>query len=381
MKTPFLKITLGGILLITQSSISAATLNEDDSCLSKSSQRFNNIKDIPCLMRKKNWSLASNFMNHWFSGTGESYNLNFKEITDLSIEAVDAANELNRKANNQNIMSNDMWVNLIALLKNTPNSNGDETLSEGGAFSFTATGHKNWVNEITIGDDSSIAFKATFGHALLRFIANGKVVITDNGSQEINVTEVGVYLADSYDFKGEQFLGFWDYRAPYVNIIPRLTSKAIHNRTFRAYNTSLGLPHNQGDFRVFSNVYSVQTDESYLIEAPVASAPVAETAPTPIPETVDPNTFLPPVCEIGTSPQVVTYTGLETGVEGGTALWWWTDHGTSATISDGVGSIDITSTSNYIWFYPSKTTSYTMTLQGENGTTSTCTTEITVIQP
>jgi len=77
----------------------------------------------------------------------------------------------------------------------------------------------------------------------------------------------------------------------------------------------------------------------------------------------------PPVCEMGADPQIIRHGQ-------GTALWWWSENATSATVNNGIGSVAVPS--NYKWFNPTRTTTYTMTTQGADGTSSTCSTTITV---
>ncbi len=86
----------------------------------------------------------------------------------------------------------------------------------------------------------------------------------------------------------------------------------------------------------------------------------------PVPE---PPTDVAPICEAGADPQ-----SIRPGK--GTALWWWSDAVASASIDNGIGSVTVPS--DYKWIHPSETTTYTMTVTGEDGTTTTCETTITV---
>ncbi len=74
------------------------------------------------------------------------------------------------------------------------------------------------------------------------------------------------------------------------------------------------------------------------------------------------------ICEVGLDPQTI-----KRGE--GTALWWWSDAVVSGSINNGIGSLD--SVSSYKWIYPTATTTYTMTANGEDGNTTTC--EATII--
>ena len=79
---------------------------------------------------------------------------------------------------------------------------------------------------------------------------------------------------------------------------------------------------------------------------------------------------VPPVCEAGVDPQTIR-------AGEGTALWWWSQHVSSATINNEKWSVTVPS--DYTWFYPTDTATYTMTAVGDDdGATATCNTTITV---
>ncbi len=90
-------------------------------------------------------------------------------------------------------------------------------------------------------------------------------------------------------------------------------------------------------------------------------------------DNIEPNNNAePPVCSTGFDPK-----SIKPGE--GTALWWWSDNARSAKIDNGIGSLTLPS--QYKWIHPTKTATYTMTLKGENGTTTTCQAKITVESP
>ncbi len=80
-------------------------------------------------------------------------------------------------------------------------------------------------------------------------------------------------------------------------------------------------------------------------------------------EVQDPPLVSAAVCEAGVDPQVIRRGE-------GTALWWWSDGVTTASIDQGIGSANIPS--DYKWLFPTETTTYTMTAQDSNGTATTC---------
>ncbi len=75
------------------------------------------------------------------------------------------------------------------------------------------------------------------------------------------------------------------------------------------------------------------------------------------------------ICEVGFSPQTI-----KKGE--GSALWWWTQGGSSATINQDIGNIELPS--NYQWFFPTETKTYTLSVKGKHGFTRQCRAKITV---
>ena len=76
-----------------------------------------------------------------------------------------------------------------------------------------------------------------------------------------------------------------------------------------------------------------------------------------------------PVCEMGADPQLIR-------PGQGTALWWWSDDVSSASIDNDMGSVTVPA--HYKWFYPTQTATYTMTVVNENGVATSCKTTIEV---
>ena len=77
----------------------------------------------------------------------------------------------------------------------------------------------------------------------------------------------------------------------------------------------------------------------------------------------------PPICEMGADPQIIR-------PGQGTALWWWSDNVSSASIDNDIGSVK--TMTDYKWFYPTQTATYTMTAVNENGVATSCKTTIEV---
>ena len=74
-------------------------------------------------------------------------------------------------------------------------------------------------------------------------------------------------------------------------------------------------------------------------------------------------------CEVGLSPQTI-----KKGE--GTALWWWSDGASRATINNGIGDIELPT--NYQWIFPTETKEYVMTVTGTDGLSTFCKAKVIV---
>ncbi len=68
---------------------------------------------------------------------------------------------------------------------------------------------------------------------------------------KVTISEVGVYIRDSYDFNGSQFLGFWDDKDNSVSMINPLSGTSVSNDDFHSWRVKTG---KGGDFLVFSDL-------------------------------------------------------------------------------------------------------------------------------
>jgi hypothetical protein len=98
-----------------------------------------------------------------------------------------------------------------------------------------------WINARPV--DSGLSFDAltgALGAFELKVAVAGKLLSIGGGEFQVSIEEVGIYVKDSFDFNGSQFLGFWGYR-----------DDPINNDDFRQWRAE---NHAGGDFRVFSDV-------------------------------------------------------------------------------------------------------------------------------
>lgn len=91
---------------------------------------------------------------------------------------------------------------------------------------------------------------AALGAFTFRVVLAGSVTPV-SGRHQVTIDKVGVYMRDSFDFEGFQFLGFWDDSDNSVSALNPFSGTAVFNSTFRDYRDN---NHMGGDMLVFSDV-------------------------------------------------------------------------------------------------------------------------------
>lgn len=137
-----------------------------------------------------------------------------------------------------------IWTNTASLgriahlLRKSP-------IAAGGNFTDlskpVATVDQRWINARSCNTSSDqFAITAALGRFAFHVAISGRVRDATWFGATLEISEVGVYVKDSYDFKGSQFLGFWGHRDSPAN-----------NSDFREWRTMKNLG---GDFLVYSDV-------------------------------------------------------------------------------------------------------------------------------
>ena len=168
------------------------------------------------------------------------------------------------------------------------------TLSGGWAFGDPSAAVKDLdataqINYAVVGDPSDPLddFYGAVGRGELKVAAFGRVEPRSKGLR-LTVDRLGVYLRDTYDFNGEQWLGLWSETGvdkgrlaeawgmyiggyPSISIEPTgvrgdaKTEYAVANKDFRAYRAKYG---RGGDFINVSNIRLVTLAEPASFDLP-----------------------------------------------------------------------------------------------------------------
>ena len=117
---------------------------------------------------------------------------------------------------------------------------------------------KDSIQFVTVGSEIDAVrglddMVCALGRFTFRVVLEGSVerVLSTRSTHEVKVRRVGVYVKDSYDFNGSQFLGFWSDLNNTASAINPSAGFGVDNGDFRAWRS---LHSRGGDFEVFSDV-------------------------------------------------------------------------------------------------------------------------------
>lgn len=110
----------------------------------------------------------------------------------------------------------------------------------------------DYINQRVLGMSSDLDdMAAALGNFVFNVVIAGHVSSDKVSGYKVEISEVGVYVKDSYDFNGDQFLGFWDDSDNTVSLWNPLSGTSVSNQDFRNWRAING---KGGDFRVYSDV-------------------------------------------------------------------------------------------------------------------------------
>jgi uncharacterized Zn-binding protein involved in type VI secretion len=249
-----------------------------------------NVEHVPAIMRAQDppWAQGAMLLDRWFNGTANTdrsavppdtttitmdYVLGFpypKSVYDRSLQAGEK-----------------FWLDdatkaaVVQQLRQDPaNPLGDsparfDYIDLPAAELVSAAVHRE---SISIGDekehDASLTLNsidASLGSYNLYYNVAGSVEPLPDGRHQIRIDAVGIYVHDSFDFEGFQYLGHWDVDGHAVHVSPisflaykkgydlddPLTAGCkITNASFRAWREATG--HGQ-DFYILSDIRRLET--------------------------------------------------------------------------------------------------------------------------
>lgn len=231
------------------------------------------ITNIPGIMRRHGWSNGARLMDIWFSrppATAPGYG-----PSDTSTILMDDWVLTFPRARTvyDQLMRDRIWVNPAAqrTIAATLRRNGLLTIGGSGTRSFgnltrpVETLDADYINfrAVTSAQLSLDDMTAALGSFVFRVIVAGTVAARRPSGHQVTITDVGVYVRDSYDFNDQQFLGFWDDSGS-VSAANPTSGTSVWNSTFQQWRSRHG---RGGDFLVFSDLKrtTLNTPDTFVI--------------------------------------------------------------------------------------------------------------------
>lgn len=238
---------------------------------------------IPGIMKAKNWDVGKRLMESWFSrpvaikpGYGHppefvkmDWVLGFREAKSVYQEIFDkkiwsneaAKKEVRKMLDKKGLLAsggssfNYLWKPAPDLEDDYVNFRAIKSSGYYGYYGYSYTLYDD-INDLT----------AALGRFVFRVAIAGEVEPNAGvpNTYKVKVLEVGVWVKDSYDFEGDQFLGFWDPDDNSVSVINFLSGDAVSNEDFRDWRSSHGMG---GDFLVYSDVKieTLKTPDVFIV--------------------------------------------------------------------------------------------------------------------
>ena len=230
------------------------------------------IRSIPDIMRERKWPIGAAVMDDWFSrevAIAPDYGL--PDTTSVTMKWVLGFKRA--KAVFDQAVKERFWVNPAAqkvLTGNLARSGLLKPMSRGfGKLDLAPQyQHDNSVNYRTVGfswndlDDMS----AALGNFAFHVLPAGFVTSGESGHRfKVVIKEIGIYVRDSYDFKGDQPLGYWDADHKTMSMINPFSGTRVSNADFVAWRRE---HFKGGDFLIFSDIQRMTLPEadSFLIK-------------------------------------------------------------------------------------------------------------------
>lgn len=234
-----------------------------------------NIRNIPRIMRANRMPIGAKVMDSWFSrptataphyGTPDTTTVTMKWALGFT-RAKTVYDDVNNKA----------WFNKAAqrviekklrakgLVGSAPQNFGNMSKTP---VQFEADDDQ--INQRAVGmsgmTQSLDDMDATLGNFVFQVVVAGTV--SPKGTiHQVDIKEVGIYIRDSFDFEGRQYLGTWNDTTDTVSGNPLASGDTVWNSDYRAWRTANGMG---GDFMIYSDLTKITLTppDSFTIPVP-----------------------------------------------------------------------------------------------------------------
>lgn len=234
------------------------------------------LTNIPRIMRSHGWVKGATLMDRWFRGFGAvaprygkpddstitmSWILGFSRakqvydtlITDRIWQNPAAQKEIARMLRRKGMFAMSGTRPFGQLGDPVPTQHADyvnfRPFTDGGYYGSYYGAYYGYSSDVM--DDLT----AALGRFTFHTVVGGEVTSSPFGkgppSFTVSIDEVGVYVRDSYDFNGDQPLGFWDDSDNSVSAINFFSGDYVNNESFRDWRTA---NRRGGDFEIFTDM-------------------------------------------------------------------------------------------------------------------------------
>jgi hypothetical protein len=254
---------------------------------------LSNLTAIPRIMRTMNWMNGARLLEIWFSRSSTTrpvYSAPYTTTIRMDSWALTfgRARQVYDRLLLERIWSNQPAKLVVARMLRRKGLLSTQEVSFGRLSDPVPVQDADYVNERGAGTATSFDdLTAALGKFLFRVVVAGTVVPVPaaQGSAprtaafRVRVTEVGVYIRDSFDFEGNQSPGCWsDAQPPRFSPIltpafgpgggavfmPQMILTSVGNRDFREWRQRNG---RGGDFLVFSDMKRLRltTPDEFIV--------------------------------------------------------------------------------------------------------------------
>lgn len=221
-------------------------------------------------MRAKKWSVGAALMDRWFTASPNSQPESATPDTstvrmDTWVLTFGRAREVYETMCREKVWMNAPAQQSLKLVLRRKRLLGP-TVSPFGSLNLPGPMvHADQINFRVVGAGMHVYIDplddmyAALGRFAIYCVAQGRVVpLPDkNGivkSHNVEISAAGFYVRDSYDFNGDQPLGFWNFDTGDVRKTPWFGYDEVSNKSFRDWRDK---NKKGGDFYVFSDIKTV----------------------------------------------------------------------------------------------------------------------------
>ena len=229
------------------------------------------VTAIPGIMRHQGWANGARLMEIWFSRPSAIAPAYGPPVTStIRMDTWALTFPVARRVYDE-LIRDRIWVNPAAQAEIT------SMLRRRGLISGRSRRFGNLGLAVPLQDADYINYRVVSSSrlndltaALARFvfrvcIAGIVTPLTRPARHRITINEIGVYIRDTYDFNGSQFLGYWNDSTNEVSTWNPLTGDRVSNSDFRDWRRVNGMG---GDFLVFSDMKRVVLAQPDSFEIP-----------------------------------------------------------------------------------------------------------------